>query len=160
MQYSLQRASLVDVCFLATVAEETDDWCAEDAGVASIDGLLATCEASTQVWSTRDEEGLATALWGVMPTPDSDVGRVWMVAIKSLNDGTAELQPLSKFVFGGMLMDFPRLESFVDAGKQGAIDLLETSGFAIEPSRRRPSGREMHRVWITAHDAGAGERLH
>lgn len=160
MQYSLQRASLVDVCFLATVAEEADDWCAEDAAVASIEGLMATCEASTQVWSTRDEEGLATALWGVMPSQDPDVGRLWMVAIRSLNEGTAGLQPLSKFVFDGMLMDFPRLETFVDADKRDAIDLLESSGFAFEPPRRQPSGREMHRVWITADDAGGGASLH
>jgi hypothetical protein len=162
MPYSLQRASPVDVCFLATVAEEADDWCAEDAAVTTIEGLFATCEASTQIWSTRDEEGLTTALWGVIPAPNPEVGRVWMLASKSLNGEPADLQSFSQFVFGGMLMKFSVLETFVDTRKRDAIDLLKTSGFTIEPPKPSPSGREMHRVWIgSGTSAGhAGALLH
>jgi hypothetical protein len=161
MQYSLQQANSVDVCFLATIAEEADDWCAEDAAVTTIDGLFATCEASTQIWSTRDEEGLTTALWGVMPAQDPEIGRVWMLACKSLNEDTAELQSLSQLVFGTMLMKFSMLETFVDTRKRDAIELLRNAGFTIEPPRPYPSGRAMHRVWISPGSSGrAGAYLH
>lgn len=150
MRYQIQLATSVDVAFLASVIDEDrEQWTSDGDGVP-IDRLLQTCACSTQVWAARDSHGTPTALWGVTPVSDDpEVGHLWMLACEAFDNSPAELQSLSRLVFGEMLSQFPRLENYVDSRKVRAIELLRSIGFAVEPAIPRPAtDADFHRVWI------------
>lgn len=142
MRYQVQLATPVDVAFLAAAIDsEPAQW---------NDRLLQTCACSTQVWAARDSDGTPTALWGVTPmSDDPEVGHLWMLACEAFDHDPADLESLSRLVFGEMLSQYPRLENFVDARKVRAIELLRAIGFAVEPATRRLAAEvNVHRVWI------------
>lgn len=151
MRYQIQLATSVDVAFLAAVIdEEREEWNNSQKTDVPIDRLLQTCACSTQVWAARDSSGTPTALWGVTPVSDDpEVGHLWMLACETFDNNPAELESLSRLVFGEMLSQFPRLENYVDSRKVRAIELLRSIGFAVEPAVPRPSAdADFHRVWI------------
>lgn len=150
MRYQIQLATSADVAFLAGVLDDDrDQWSGNDSAVP-IERLLQTCACSTQVWAARDSHGTPTALWGVTPVSDDpDVGHLWMLACETFDNNPAELETLSRLVFGEMLSQFPRLENFVDSRKIRAIELLRSIGFAVEPAAPRlAADADFHRVWI------------
>jgi hypothetical protein len=150
MRYQIQLATSVDVAFLASVIDEgREPWSAGEDTLA-VDRLLQTCASSTQVWAARTNDGTPMALWGVTPVSDDpDVGHLWMLACEIFDNNPAELESLSRLVFGEMLHQFGRLENFVDARKVRAIDLLRSIGFAVEPAVPQPAAdADFHRVWI------------
>jgi hypothetical protein len=150
MRYQIQLATSVDVAFLAAVIDEDREQWTGDGAAVPIDRLLQTCACSTQVWAARDSHGTPTALWGVTPVSDDpDVGHLWMLACEAFDNSPAELESLSRLVFGEMLSQFPRLENYVDSRKVRAIELLRSIGFAVEPAIPRPAtDADFHRVWI------------
>lgn len=152
MRYQIQLATSVDVAFLASVLDEdSEPWSGQREAVP-IDRLLQTCACSAQVWAARDNRGTPTALWGVTPVSDDpEVGHLWMLACENFDNNPAELELLSRLVFGEMLSQFPRLENFVDSRKVRAIELMRSIGFAVEPAVHRfaADGR-YHLVWIDA----------
>ncbi|MFO1082340.1 MAG: hypothetical protein U1E23_17140 [Reyranellaceae bacterium] len=150
MRYCIQRATSVDVAFLASVMDETEDRWAADGEPMPVDRLLQTCACSTQVWAARDVEGTPTALWGVAPGGDDPaVGQLWMLAGEALDDDVGVLEALCRLVIGEMLVEFPRLENLVDARKVRAIAMLRRLGFTVEPALpQREEDGDLHRVWI------------
>jgi hypothetical protein len=153
MRYSIQPATSVDVAFLAAVIDEDrDQWSPGEDMPA--ERLLRTCAGSTQVWAARDADGTPAALWGVTPVPDDpEVGHLWMLACEVFDNRPADLQSLSRLVFGEMLTQYLRLENFVDARKQRAIELLRSIGFTIEPApspeiAKADAVADFHRAWI------------
>ena len=156
MRYQVQLATSVDVAFLAAVMDEGRPEWSDDA--VPIDRLLQTCACSTQVWAARDDRGTPTALWGVTPlAEDPDVGHLWMLACEIFDDKPAELESLSRLVFGEMLAQFQRLENLVDSRKFRAIELLRSIGFAVEPAVPQPAtDADFHRVWIDSDRLMAG----
>jgi hypothetical protein len=150
MRYQIQLATSVDVAFLAAVIDEDREQWNSDNGAVPIDRLLQTCACSAQVWAARDSNGTPTALWGVTPVSDDpEVGHLWMLACETFDNNPAELESLSRLVFGEMLSQFPRLENYVDSRKVRAIELLRSIGFAVEPAIPRPADdADFHRVWI------------
>jgi len=150
MRYQVQLATSVDVAFLAAVIEEDRDTDSGSGGDVPINRLLQTCACSTQVWAARDSSGTPTALWGVTPVSDDpEVGHLWMLACETFDNNPAELESLSRLVFGEMLGEFPRLENYVDSRKVRAIELLRSIGFTVEPAVPRPADNaDFHRVWI------------
>ena len=152
MRYQIQLATSVDVAFLAAVIDEDrEQWRSRGEGNgAPFDRLLQTCACSAQVWAARDSNGRPTALWGVTPVSDDpEVGHLWMLACEDFDNSPAELQSLSRLVFGEMLRQFPTLENYVDSRKARAIELLRSIGFAVEPAIPRPAtDADVHRVWI------------
>jgi hypothetical protein len=163
MRYQIQLATSVDVAFLASVIDEGREPC--NAGEAlAVERLLQTCASSAQVWAARSTDGTPTALWGVTPVSDDpDVGHLWMLACEIFDNNPAELQSLSRLVFGEMLGQFGRLENFVDSRKVRAIELLRSIGFAVEPAVPQPAADgDFHRVWIDSDRllmGGASSRL-
>jgi hypothetical protein len=155
MRYQIQLATSMDVAFLAGVLDEDRQHSSEGEGMP-IDRLLQTCACSTQVWAARDSRGTPTALWGVTPVSDDpEVGHLWMLACETFDNNPAELESLSRLVFGEMLSQFPRLENFVDSRKVRAIELLRSIGFAVEPAvPLHAANADFHRVWIDS------DRLH
>jgi len=150
MRYQIQLATSVDVAFLASVIDEDRDPWNGERGAVPIDRLLQTCACSTQVWAARDSQGTPTALWGVTPVSDDpDVGHLWMLACENFDNNPAELESLSRLVFGEMLSQFLLLENFVDTRKVRALELLRSIGFTVDPAVRQPSAdADFHRVWI------------
>lgn len=151
MRYQIQLATSVDVAFLAAVIDEDrGQWSNGQKDSMPIDRLLQTCACSTQVWAARDSSGTPTALWGVTPVSDDpEVGHLWMLACETFDNNPAELESLSRLVFGEMLSQFPRLENYVDSRKIRAIELLRSIGFAVEPAVARPAAdADFHLVWI------------
>jgi hypothetical protein len=150
MRYQIQLATSVDVAFLAAVIDQDHEQWNNDGDAVPIDRLLQTCASSAQVWAARDSNGTPTALWGVTPVSDDpDVGHLWMLACEAFDNSPAELESLSRLVFGEMLSQFPRLENYVDSRKVRAIELLRSIGFAVEPAIPRPAtDADFHRVWI------------
>ena len=150
MRYQVQLATSVDVAFLAAVIDDDRDPWKGDGNALPIDQLLQTCACSAQVWAARDSNGTPTALWGVTPVSDDpDVGHLWMLACEAFDNSPAELESLSRLVFGEMLSQFPRLENYVDSRKVRAIELLRSIGFAVEPAvPRLATDADFHRVWI------------
>ena len=150
MRYRIQLATSVDVAFLAAmIDEDRRPWNGDDEP-APVDRLLQTCACSTQIWAARDDRGTPTALWGVTPLADEpDVGNLWMLACEAFDNDAAELESLSRLVFGEMLGQFQRLENLVDSRKVRAIELLRSIGFAVEPAvPRAAEDGDFHRVWI------------
>jgi ribosomal protein S18 acetylase RimI-like enzyme len=151
MRYQVQLATSVDVAFLAAAI---DDGCPQWSGDGDVPiaRLLHTCACSVQVWSARDSNGTPTALWGVTAASDDpDVGHLWMLACETFDNEPAELEALSRLVFGEMLGQFQRLENFVDTRKERAIGLLRAIGFTVEKALPRPAAEadaDVHRVWI------------
>ncbi len=150
MRYQVQLATSVDVAFLAAVIDEDRGPGSSGGGDVPINRLLQTCACSVQVWAARDSNGRPTALWGVTPVSDDpEVGHLWMLACETFDNNPAELETLSRLVFGEMLGQFPRLENYVDSRKVRAIELLRSIGFAVEPAVPRPADEaNFHRVWI------------
>lgn len=150
MRYQVQLATSVDVAFLAAVIDQDHEQWNSDGNAVPIDRLLQTCACSAQVWAARDSNGTPTALWGVTPVSDDpDVGHLWMLACEAFDNSPAELESLSRLVFGEMLSQFPRLENYVDSRKVRAIELLRSIGFSVEPAIPRPAtDADFHRVWI------------
>ena len=150
MRYQIQLATSVDVAFLAAVIDQDHEQWNADGDAVPIDRLMQTCACSAQVWAARDSNGTPTALWGVTPVSDDpDVGHLWMLACEAFDNSPAELESLSRLVFGEMLSQFPRLENYVDSRKVRAIELLRSIGFAVEPAIPRPAtDADFHRVWI------------
>lgn len=150
MRYQIQLATSVDVAFLASVIDEGREAWNSNGEAMAVERLLQTCASSTQVWAARSSDGTPTALWGVTPVSgDPEVGHLWMLACEIFDNNPAELESLSRLVFGEMLGQFPRLENFVDSRKLRAIDLLRSIGFAIEPAVPQPAvDGDFHRVWI------------
>jgi hypothetical protein len=150
MRYRIQLATSVDVAFLAAMIEEDRRPWNGDSEPAPVDRLLQTCACSTQIWAARDDRGTPTALWGVTPLADEpDVGHLWMLACEAFDNDAAELELLSRLVFGEMLGEFQRLENLVDTRKVRAIALLRSIGFAVEPAiARMTADGDFHRVWI------------
>lgn len=151
MRYQIQLATSVDVAFLAAVMDEDrEEWSNGQKDNVPVDRLLQTCACSTQVWAARDSSGTPTALWGVTPVSDDpEVGHLWMLACEAFDNNPAELESLSRLVFGEMLSQFSRLENYVDSRKVRAIELLRSIGFAVEPAVPRPAAdADFHRVWI------------
>ena len=134
MRYCVQQATSVDVAFLAAVMDENGEHWTGEGEAVPMDQLLHTCACSTQIWAARDTEGTPTALWGVAPlSDDPQVGHLWMLACEAFDNDPAELEELSRLVFGEMLSQFPRLENFIDSRKVRAIAMLRSIGFEIEP---------------------------
>jgi hypothetical protein len=152
MRYQIQLATSADVAFLAPVIDEGHHQWQADGEAMPLDRLLQTCACSTQVWAARDSDGMPTALWGVTPVSDDpEVGHLWMLACEAFDNDPAELEALSRLVFGEMLNQFPRLENFVDSRKARAIELLRSIGFAVEPATPQPAAdAAFHRVSIDA----------
>lgn len=150
MRYHLQPATSVDVAFLASMIDEDRRPWTDDGEPAPVDRLLQTCACSTQIWAARDHRGTPTALWGVTPQADEpDVGHLWMLACEAFDNDAAELESLSRLVFGEMLGQFQRLENLVDSRKVRAIELLRSIGFAVEPAiPKLAEDGDFHRVWI------------
>ncbi|MBV8190105.1 MAG: hypothetical protein JOY64_31075 [Alphaproteobacteria bacterium] len=150
MRYCIQPATSVDVAFLAAVVDENEEQWASESDAVPVDQLLHTCACSTQIWAARDNEGTPSALWGVAPlSDDPQVGHLWMLACEAFDNDSAELEELSRLVFGEMLNQFPRLENFIDARKVRAIAMLRSIGFEIEPAVPQPAlEADVHRVWI------------
>jgi hypothetical protein len=151
MRYQVQLATSVDVAFLAAVIDDDHGpWSGGEQDAVPINRLLQTCACSAQVWAARDSNGTPTALWGVTPVSDDpEVGHLWMLACETFDNNPAELESLSRLVFGEMLSQFPRLENYVDSRKVRAIELLRAIGFTVEPAIPRPADEaNFHRVWI------------
>ncbi len=151
MRYQIQLATSVDVAFLAAVIDEDRGQSRSgEKDSMPIDRLLQTCACSTQVWAARDSSGTPSALWGVTPVSDDpEVGHLWMLACETFDNDPAELESLSRLVFGEMLSEFPRLENYVDSRKVRAIELLRSIGFTVEPAVSRPAAdADFHLVWI------------
>ena len=161
MRYSVQLATSVDVAYLATAMDEDRAQWSSEGDAVPLDRLLRTCACSAQVWAARDARGTPTALWGVAPVRDDpDVGHLWMLACEAFDNNADELELLSRLVLGEMLSQFPRLENFVDSRKVGAIELLRSIGFTIEPAILRPADdTDFHRVWIDSDRLQMGTRL-
>lgn len=151
MRYRVQPATSVDVAFLAQMVDETEEFSAEQGRLKPADRLLKTCAFSTQIWTARDtRDGTPTALWGVAPRlDDPDVGHLWILAAEPFDDTPEELEVLSRLVLSEMLDLFPRLENYIDARKNRALDLLRAIGFTVEPGvPQLDSGKTLHHVWI------------
>lgn len=151
MRYCIQQATSLDVAILATALEERPDTQADDRGLMPADRLRHTCASSAQIWTARNRhDGLPVVLWGVSPhAADPEVGQLWMLASEPFNDDPAELRSLSRLVLSEMLGEFPRLENYIDARKDRALDLMRSIGFTVEPGiHQLASGRTFHKVWI------------
>ena len=163
MRYCIQRATSVDVAFLASVMDENDEHWAGEGEPIPVDRLLQTCACSTQVWAARDADGTPSALWGVAPgSDDPAVGQLWMLACEAFDDDPSVLEGLCRLVISEMLIEFPRLENFVDARKVRAIAMLRSLGFAVEPAvPPQADDGDLRRVWIDSDrlQGGVASRL-
>ena len=84
-----------------------------------------------------------------------------MLACEAFDNNPAELELLSRLVFGEMLSQFPRLENFVDSRKLRALALLRSIGFEVEPSiPHMASDADLHRVWIDSDRLQIGAAHH
>jgi hypothetical protein len=157
MRYCVQPATSIDVAFLAMVLDETGEAFVDWAGMKPADRLLKSCAFSAQIWTARDlNDGTPAALWGVAPQPDDpDVGHLWMLAAEPFDEAPGELEALSRLVLAEMLGEFPRLENYIDARKDRALELLRSIGFTVEPAVRQPdSDKTLHHVWIDSDGLG------
>jgi hypothetical protein len=162
MRYCIQPATSTDVALLALATDpDATEWGSEADGEQT-NRLLNTCASSTQVWAAHDRAGTPQALWGVTPKlDDRDVGCLWMLACEQLGKAPEEFRELSGLVLGEILSEFPRLENFVDARKERAIELLRSIGFTVEPpATHLPSGKLCHLVWIEAGSLYSGAGVH
>lgn len=155
MRYCIQPATSTDVAFLAMTINPD----ASDAGHGSDNEqthrLLRTCANSTQVWAVRDQNGVPHALWGVSPKEDdAEVGCMWLLACEDLEGAPEDFRALTGMVLGEMFSQYARLENYVDAGKDRALDLLRQVGFTVEAATT-PFGSEqsLHQVWMEADDS-------
>ena len=152
MRYLIQLATSTDVAVLASMIDESHDHdrLNPETSATPLNRLLQTCACSTQVWAARDNRGVPSVLWGVTPMDDDpDVGQLWMLAGETFDEDPAELETLSRLVFGEMLGQFLRLENYVDSRKLRAIGLLRSVGFAVDPAIHRVTeAADFHRVWL------------
>ena len=151
MRYCVQPATSVDVAFLAMVLDEATEAVLDRADTNPAERLLKSCAFSAQVWTARDlSDGTPAALWGVAPRADDpDVGHLWMLAAEPFDEAPGELEALSRLVLAEMLGEFPRLENYIDARKDRALELLRSIGFTVEPGvRQADSDKTLHHVWI------------
>ena len=152
MRYSIQPATSTDVAFLAMAIDPgASDWGGGNENEQA-NRLLRTCASSTQVWAVRDRNGVPHALWGVSPKDDdAEIGCMWLLAGEQLEGAPEDFRALSGMVLGEMFSQYVRLENYVDAGKERALELLRFVGFNIEPAKT-VVGSEMvcHRVWMEA----------
>ena len=163
MRYCIQPATTNDVAFLAMAIDPgATDWSEGDEEPTN--RLLRTCASSSQVWAIRDRNNVPQALWGVSPRPDdAEVGCMWLIACEQLEETPEDFRALSGMVLGEMFAQFSRLENFVDADRERALDLLRIVGFQVGPAiTSSGSDKSWHRVWIDADGAGSSmaERPH
>jgi hypothetical protein len=152
MRYCIQPATSTDVAFLAmTINPDTTDWGNGNENEQA-NRLLRTCASSTQVWAVRDQNGVPHALWGVSPKDDdAEVGCMWLLACEDLEGAPDDFRALTGMVLGEMFAQYSRLENYVDAGKDRALQLLQQVGFTVEAAMT-PAGSDtsLHRVWMEA----------
>jgi hypothetical protein len=157
MRYCVQPATSTDVAFLAMVLDETSEPFVDRADMNPADRLLRSCAFSAQIWTARDlTDGTPAALWGVAPQPDDPgVGHLWMLAAEPFDQAPGELEALSRLVLAEMLGEFPRLENYIDARRDRALELLRAIGFTVEPGVHHPdTDKTLHHVWIDSDGLG------
>ena len=147
MRYQIQLATSVDVAFLASVIDDDrDPWNGERGAVPWI-ACCRPAPAAPRGRAARDSRGTPTALWGVTPVSDDpDVGHLWMLACENFDNIPAELQSLSRLVFGEMLSQFlgSRTSSICARSRRSiaALDRL------CRRAGRATVDANLHRIWI------------